>query len=103
MVHGRMIRPAVAGSVPVKVDESSIKDIPGAKVVWDKGFLGVVADKEWDAIESLALALGSADRALALIPLLKEALFNRAVALETLCVRRSPKSLAFLSCKRYVW
>src|SRR6266704_7052123 len=34
MVHGRMIRPAVAGSVPVKVDESSIKDIPGARVVW---------------------------------------------------------------------
>ena len=52
MVHGRMIRPAVAGAVPVKVDESSIKDIPGAKVVWDKGFLGVVADKEWDAIQA---------------------------------------------------
>jgi nicotinate dehydrogenase subunit B len=52
MVHGRMIRPAVAGAVPVKVDESSIKDIPSAKVVWDKGFLGVVADKEWDAIKA---------------------------------------------------
>jgi nicotinate dehydrogenase subunit B len=52
MVHGRMIRPAVAGAVPVKVDESSIRDIPGAKVVWDKGFLGVVADKEWDAIKA---------------------------------------------------
>ena len=33
MVHGRMIRPAVAGAIPVKVDDSSIKDIPGAKVV----------------------------------------------------------------------
>ena len=43
MVHGRMIRPAVAGAVPVKVDEASIKDIPGAQVVWHKGFLGVVA------------------------------------------------------------
>jgi nicotinate dehydrogenase subunit B len=52
MVHGRMIRPALAGAVPVKVDESSIKDIPGAKVVWDKGFLGVVADKEWNAIKA---------------------------------------------------
>ncbi len=52
MVHGRMIRPAVAGALPVKVDESSIKDIPGARVVWDKGFLGVVADKEWDAIRA---------------------------------------------------
>jgi nicotinate dehydrogenase subunit B len=52
MVHGRMIRPAVAGAVPVKVDESSIAGIPSAKVVWDKGFLGVVADKEWDAIKA---------------------------------------------------
>ena len=52
MVHGRMIRPAVAGSEPVKVDEASIKDIPGTKVVWDKGFLGVVADKEWNAIQA---------------------------------------------------
>src|SRR5882672_4897921 len=53
MVHGRMIRPAVAGSVPVKVDESSIKDITGAQVVWQNGFLGVVADKEWDAIKAM--------------------------------------------------
>jgi CO/xanthine dehydrogenase Mo-binding subunit len=52
MVHGRMIRPAVAGAMPVKVDDSSIKDIPGAKVVWEKGFLGVIADKEWDAIQA---------------------------------------------------
>ena len=52
MVHGRMIRPAMAGSVPVKVDDSALKSIPGAKVVWDKGFLGVVADKEWGAIQA---------------------------------------------------
>ncbi len=52
MVHGRTIRPPVAGAVPVKVDESSIADIPGAKVVWEKAFLGVVADKEWDAIKA---------------------------------------------------
>jgi CO/xanthine dehydrogenase Mo-binding subunit len=53
MLHGRMIRPAIAGAVPVKVDEASIKDIPGAKVVWQDGFLGVVADKEWDAIQAM--------------------------------------------------
>src|SRR5579884_2791056 len=52
MLHGRMVRPAVAGAVPVKVDESSIKDIPGAQVVWQNGFLGVVAPKEWDAIKA---------------------------------------------------
>jgi nicotinate dehydrogenase subunit B len=52
MLHGRMIRPAVAGAVPVKVDEASIKDIPGARVVWEKAFLGVVAPKEWGAIKA---------------------------------------------------
>jgi Molybdopterin-binding domain of aldehyde dehydrogenase len=30
--------------VPVKVDEDSVK--------WEKGFIGVVADKEWDAIKA---------------------------------------------------
>ena len=54
MVHGRMIRPQVVGSVPVKVDEASIKDIPGAQVVWKQGFLGVVANTEWDAIKAAA-------------------------------------------------
>src|SRR5712672_2525098 len=53
MVHARMLRPPVAGSVPVKVDESSIRDIPGARAVWQNGFLGVVADREWDAIQAM--------------------------------------------------
>jgi nicotinate dehydrogenase subunit B len=52
MLHGRMIRPAVAGAVPVRVDEGSIREIPGAKIVWEQGFLGVVAEKEWDAIKA---------------------------------------------------
>jgi nicotinate dehydrogenase subunit B len=52
MVHGRMLRPPTAGAVPVKVDEKSIADIPGAKVIWEKAFLGVVAEKEWDAVKA---------------------------------------------------
>jgi CO/xanthine dehydrogenase Mo-binding subunit len=52
MVHGRMIRPPVAGATPEKMDESSIKDIAGARVVHQNGFLGVVADREWDAIKA---------------------------------------------------
>jgi len=52
MLHGRMLRPPTAGALPLKVDEKSIADIPDAKVVWDKGFLGVVAEKEWDAIKA---------------------------------------------------
>ena len=42
MVHGRMIRPPVAGAVPVSVDESSIAHIPGAQVVGQGHFIGVV-------------------------------------------------------------
>lgn len=52
MVHARMIRPPVAGTTPVNVDESSVRDIPGVQVVREKGFLAVVADKEWDAIKA---------------------------------------------------
>jgi nicotinate dehydrogenase subunit B len=52
MLHGRMIRPPVAGAVPTAVDQSSIRDIPGAQVVWQKGFIGVVAPREWDAIKA---------------------------------------------------
>jgi nicotinate dehydrogenase subunit B len=52
MVHGRMIRPPVAGAVPVKIDDSAVRDIPGLKVVHENGFLGVVANREWDAIKA---------------------------------------------------
>src|SRR5439155_1706659 len=52
MLHARMIRPPVAGATPVKVDEASIKDIGGAKVYQEKGFLAVYAENEWDAIKA---------------------------------------------------
>jgi nicotinate dehydrogenase subunit B len=52
MLHGRTIRPPVAGAVPVAVDEASIRNIPGVRVVWRQGFLGVVAEREWNAIRA---------------------------------------------------
>ena len=52
MLHARLILPTVAGAVPTAVDEASIKNIPGAKVVWEKAMLGVVAPREWDAIKA---------------------------------------------------
>ncbi|HEX4259569.1 MAG TPA: molybdopterin cofactor-binding domain-containing protein [Acetobacteraceae bacterium] len=52
MLHARMIRPAVTGSVPTAVDEASVADIPGVHVVWKQGFLGVAAPREWDAIRA---------------------------------------------------
>jgi CO/xanthine dehydrogenase Mo-binding subunit len=52
MLHGRMIRPPVAGAVPVAIDEGSVRDVPGVRVVRDQGFLGVVAEREWDAVQA---------------------------------------------------
>jgi CO/xanthine dehydrogenase Mo-binding subunit len=54
MLHARMIRPPVAGATPVAIDETSIKDVPGARVVRENNFLAVVADKEWDAVKAHA-------------------------------------------------
>lgn len=51
MLHGRMIRPSVAGAVPISVDESSISGL-SATVVWRENFLGVVAESEWNAIRA---------------------------------------------------
>lgn len=52
MMHGRVLRPAVAGSVPVAVNENSLKSIRGARVVHVGDFLAVVAENEWDAIRA---------------------------------------------------
>jgi nicotinate dehydrogenase subunit B len=53
MLHARMIRPSLAGSTIVSVDESSIKNIPNARVVRENNFLAVVAEKEWDAVKAM--------------------------------------------------
>ena len=56
MLHGRVVRPPAgrARSV-ISVDESSVKDIPGlVKVVVRKDFVGVVAEKPWQAIQAAA-------------------------------------------------
>jgi CO/xanthine dehydrogenase Mo-binding subunit len=52
MLHGRMIRPPVAGATPISVDEASLKDIPGAKVVRVDNLIAVVADDEWSAVKA---------------------------------------------------
>src|SRR5439155_73321 len=43
MLHARVIRPPSAGCGPVAIDESSISDIPGARVVREKHIVAVVA------------------------------------------------------------
>jgi CO/xanthine dehydrogenase Mo-binding subunit len=52
MLHGRTIRPTAAGARISSVDRSSINHIPGVQVVVDKDFIGVVAEKEWDAVRA---------------------------------------------------
>ncbi len=52
MLHARVIRTPHAGSIPEKVDALSIRGIAGARVVHEKNFLAVVAEKEWDAVRA---------------------------------------------------
>jgi nicotinate dehydrogenase subunit B len=53
MLHGRVVRPGVADSRPLTVDDSSIADIPGiVRVVQEGSFIGVVATTEWSAIQA---------------------------------------------------
>jgi CO/xanthine dehydrogenase Mo-binding subunit len=57
MLHGRVVRPPEVGATLVGVDEASVKDMPGfVKVVVRKNFVGVVAQKPWQATQ-IALKL----------------------------------------------
>ena len=57
MLHGRVVRPRGqsgygAGARVLNVDEASIRGIPGARVVRRDDFVGVVAEREWDAVRA---------------------------------------------------
>ena len=53
MLHGRVVRPRETGVTLAGVDESSISQIPGiVKIVVRKNFVGVVAEKQWQAIQA---------------------------------------------------
>ncbi len=53
MLHGQVVRPPTVGATVVSVDESSVKDLPGVvKVVVRKNFVGVVAQKPWQALQA---------------------------------------------------
>jgi nicotinate dehydrogenase subunit B len=50
MVHGAVVRPPSVGATLVSVDERSVLGMPGVlKVVVRKSFVGVVAEKPWQA------------------------------------------------------
>ncbi|HXX46326.1 MAG TPA: molybdopterin cofactor-binding domain-containing protein [Candidatus Acidoferrales bacterium] len=57
MLHGRVVRPRGqtaygSGAKVVTLDESSIAHIPSARVVRRGDFVGVVAEREWDAVRA---------------------------------------------------
>jgi CO/xanthine dehydrogenase Mo-binding subunit len=50
MLHGKVVRPPRPGATLVSVDEDSVKDAPGlVRVVVKRNFVGVVAEKPWQA------------------------------------------------------
>jgi CO/xanthine dehydrogenase Mo-binding subunit len=57
MLHGRVVRPRGqrgygSGAKPIAIDEASIAGIAGARVVQRGDFVGVVAEREWDAVRA---------------------------------------------------
>jgi len=57
MLHGRVVLPRGqrgfgVGAKPISVDEASIAHIKGAKVIRKGDFVGIVAEREWDAVKA---------------------------------------------------
>jgi nicotinate dehydrogenase subunit B len=52
MLHGRVVRPPEVGATVASVDEGSVKQTPGfVKVVVRNNFIGVIAEKQWQAVQ----------------------------------------------------
>ncbi|HQT63521.1 MAG: hypothetical protein B7Z75_07290 [Acidocella sp. 20-57-95] len=52
MLHGRMVRPTVAGASVVKIHPESIASLPDVQIVHQGNLVGVVAPKEWTAVKA---------------------------------------------------
>ena len=58
MLHGRVVWPRGQGAAGISnptvvgIDETSLKDIPGVQIVRRRNFVGVVAEREWDAVRA---------------------------------------------------
>ncbi len=61
MVHGRVVRPPRAGSTLESIDEAVVKALPGViAVVRDGSFIGVVAEREEQAVKAREVLAKSA-------------------------------------------
>jgi len=55
MLHGRVVRPPSVGANLTSVNEASVRGMPGlVKLVVKKDFVGVVAEKPWQALQAAA-------------------------------------------------
>jgi CO/xanthine dehydrogenase Mo-binding subunit len=55
MLHGQVVRPPRPGATVVRVDEASVRDMPGlVRVVVKGNFVGVVTEKPWQALQTAA-------------------------------------------------
>jgi nicotinate dehydrogenase subunit B len=63
MLHGQVVRPPTVGATLVRVNEESVRTMPGVvKVVVKHNFVGVVAEKPWQALQAAnALAVTWSD------------------------------------------
>lgn len=53
MLHGRVVRPPAIGANLLNVDEGSVSGLPGlVKIVMKHNFVGVVCEKQWQAIRA---------------------------------------------------
>lgn len=54
MLHGRVVRPPETGATVASVDEQFVQHLPGViKVVVKTNFVGVVAEKQWQAAQAV--------------------------------------------------
>jgi nicotinate dehydrogenase subunit B len=53
MVHGRVVRPPAVGATLMDVDQTSVRTMPGVlHVVVRHNFVGIVAERQWQAIQA---------------------------------------------------
>jgi CO/xanthine dehydrogenase Mo-binding subunit len=53
MVHGRVVRPPAAGATLMDVEQTSVRTMPGVlQVVVRHNFVGIVAERQWQAIQA---------------------------------------------------
>ena len=88
MLHGRVVRPRGQGSYfhgakVVSVDEASIRNISGARIVRRGDFVGVVAPDEWSAIKAAQQLRVTWDMP-AILPPSSEAMHDRMRAAKTM-------------------